>query len=226
MSRRLPSGAAAVGELGKHHHQLNMQLPVKLLSQKHSRFRECQWTIVSNFWIHFIRTTNIYINSYTAPTTSTPLAATYLLTGNDLDVLPIRSLVHEVLTHSHASGIVLQTALCYLEAVHPEVPSLLRVREARLVSVILASKFCRISLIMLGLKFWAFLSQQVFLFILHFLMHKMTKSYINIVRLIIIYEIHLLHDSQWMSKTFRRVDCQVRLVGLSSWAFYDRLRDL
>jgi len=34
--------------------------------------------------------------------------------------------VHEVLRRSRTSGIVLQTALCYLEAIRPEVPNLLR----------------------------------------------------------------------------------------------------
>ena len=62
--------------------------------------------------------------STTASTTST--TATSLLPVNDSELLPIRSFVHEVLKRSRTSGIVLQTALCYLEAVRPEVPNLLR----------------------------------------------------------------------------------------------------
>ena len=59
-------------------------------------------------------------------TATTSTTATSLPPGNDSDLLPIRSFVHEVLRRSRTSGIVLQTALCYLEAVRPEVPNLLR----------------------------------------------------------------------------------------------------
>ncbi|KAJ7066216.1 hypothetical protein C8F01DRAFT_1122637 [Mycena amicta] len=33
----------------------------------------------------------------------------------------MKGFVHEVLRRSHTSGSVLQTALCYLEAIHPQV---------------------------------------------------------------------------------------------------------
>ena len=61
-----------------------------------------------------------------SPTATTSTTATSLLPGNDSDLLPIRSFVHEVLRRSRTSGIVLQTALCYLEAVRPGIPNLLR----------------------------------------------------------------------------------------------------
>jgi len=39
-------------------------------------------------------------------------------------LIPIRSFVHEVLRRSRTSGCVLQTALCYLEAIRPKIPQL------------------------------------------------------------------------------------------------------
>ncbi|KAF8639500.1 hypothetical protein AX17_001405 [Amanita inopinata Kibby_2008] len=39
--------------------------------------------------------------------------------------LPIKGFVHEVLRRSRTSGCVLQTALCYLEAIRPKVPQLI-----------------------------------------------------------------------------------------------------
>ncbi|KAI0374027.1 hypothetical protein BV20DRAFT_936524, partial [Pilatotrama ljubarskyi] len=49
--------------------------------------------------------------------------------GNNL--IPIRGFVHEVLRRSRTSTGVLQTALCYLEAVRSRVPDLLRKEKAR-----------------------------------------------------------------------------------------------
>ena len=63
----------------------------------------------------------------TSTTTTLAAVAASLLPENDVDqILPIRSFVHEVLRRSRTSGIVLQTALCYLEAIRSEVPNLLR----------------------------------------------------------------------------------------------------
>lgn len=42
------------------------------------------------------------------------------------DIAPIKGFVHEVLRRSRTSGIVLQTALCYLEAIRLKVPDLVR----------------------------------------------------------------------------------------------------
>jgi len=65
--------------------------------------------------------------SQTSTFTSTSTAPTSLLSGNASDqILPIKSFVHEVLRRSRTSGIVLQTALCYLEAIRTKVPNLLR----------------------------------------------------------------------------------------------------
>jgi len=41
-------------------------------------------------------------------------------------LVPIRSFVHEVLRRSRTSGGVLQTALCYLEAIRPKIPQLVK----------------------------------------------------------------------------------------------------
>ncbi|KAF8813782.1 hypothetical protein BYT27DRAFT_7250669 [Phlegmacium glaucopus] len=66
-------------------------------------------------------------SSSTSIASSSSTAPTSLLSGNDSDhILPIRSFVHEVLRRSRTSGVVLQTALCYLEAIRPKVPNLLR----------------------------------------------------------------------------------------------------
>jgi len=49
--------------------------------------------------------------------------------GSETDqsnLLPLWTFVHEVLKHSPTSGSILQTALCYLEAVRPKVPEVLR----------------------------------------------------------------------------------------------------
>jgi len=49
--------------------------------------------------------------------------------GSETDqnnLLPLRTFVHEVLKRSRTSGSILQTALCYLEAVRPKVPEVLR----------------------------------------------------------------------------------------------------
>ncbi|TFK44406.1 hypothetical protein BDQ12DRAFT_717562 [Crucibulum laeve] len=41
-------------------------------------------------------------------------------------LVPIKGFVHEVLRRSRTSGCVLQTALCYLEAIRPKIPELIR----------------------------------------------------------------------------------------------------
>ncbi|KAJ3571691.1 hypothetical protein NP233_g3590 [Leucocoprinus birnbaumii] len=41
-------------------------------------------------------------------------------------IVPIKGFVHEVIRRSRTSGYVLQTALCYLEAIRPKIPDLLR----------------------------------------------------------------------------------------------------
>jgi hypothetical protein len=42
------------------------------------------------------------------------------------DIAPIKGFIHKVLCHSWTSRMVLQTALCSLEAIHPRVPYLVR----------------------------------------------------------------------------------------------------
>ncbi|KAF9454019.1 hypothetical protein P691DRAFT_657134 [Macrolepiota fuliginosa MF-IS2] len=44
--------------------------------------------------------------------------------------VPIKGFVHEVIRRSRTSGCVLQTALCYLEAIRPRVPELVRKEQA------------------------------------------------------------------------------------------------
>ena len=44
----------------------------------------------------------------------------------DSSPLPLKNFVHEVLKRSRTSGSIMQTALCYLEAVRPKVPEILR----------------------------------------------------------------------------------------------------
>ncbi|KAJ7902032.1 hypothetical protein B0H14DRAFT_1266639 [Mycena olivaceomarginata] len=50
--------------------------------------------------------------------------------GNRSNLVPIKGFVHEVLRRSRTSGSVLQTALCYLEAVRPKVPELVRKEQS------------------------------------------------------------------------------------------------
>jgi hypothetical protein len=45
-------------------------------------------------------------------------------------LVPIKGFVHEVLRRSRTSGIVLQTALCYLEAIRSKVPELVKLEQA------------------------------------------------------------------------------------------------
>src|SRR6267154_2014846 len=40
------------------------------------------------------------------------------------NIAPMKGFVHEVLRHSRTSGSILQTALCYLEAIRAKVPEL------------------------------------------------------------------------------------------------------
>ncbi|KAJ7079115.1 hypothetical protein B0H15DRAFT_522011 [Mycena belliarum] len=49
---------------------------------------------------------------------------------NRSNLVPIKGFVHEVLRRSRTSGSVLQTALCYLEAIRPRVPELIRKEQA------------------------------------------------------------------------------------------------
>ncbi|KAJ7188039.1 hypothetical protein C8R46DRAFT_7568 [Mycena filopes] len=50
--------------------------------------------------------------------------------GNRTNLVPIKGFVHEVLRRSRTSGSVLQTALCYLEAIRPKVPELIRKEQS------------------------------------------------------------------------------------------------
>ncbi|KXN91061.1 G1/S-specific cyclin pas1 [Leucoagaricus sp. SymC.cos] len=51
--------------------------------------------------------------------------------GSDLrNIVPIKGFVHEVIRRSRTSGCVLQTALCYLEAIRPRIPDLLRKEQS------------------------------------------------------------------------------------------------
>jgi hypothetical protein len=43
----------------------------------------------------------------------------------DCALLPLKIFVHEVLKRSRTSGSIMQTALCYIEAVRPEVHEIL-----------------------------------------------------------------------------------------------------
>ncbi|KAG6866726.1 hypothetical protein C0991_011385 [Blastosporella zonata] len=68
---------------------------------------------------------------------SSPLASAALPTldiagtlGSRGNLVPIKSFVHEVLRRSRTSGCVLQTALCYLEAIRSKVPALVRAEKA------------------------------------------------------------------------------------------------
>jgi hypothetical protein len=49
-------------------------------------------------------------------------------TGAEMDIslLPLKTFVQEILRRSRTSGSVMQTALCYLEAIRPKVPEILR----------------------------------------------------------------------------------------------------
>ena len=95
---------------------------IKSLSQKHPlAFASEQLSPIPESTSSISQQTSLPTASTSSSTT-----ATSLLPANDSDLLPIRSFVHEVLRRSRTSGIVLQTALCYLEAVRPEVPNLLR----------------------------------------------------------------------------------------------------
>ncbi|KAG6885978.1 hypothetical protein C0993_006905 [Termitomyces sp. T159_Od127] len=49
--------------------------------------------------------------------------------GSRTNLVPIKSFVHEVLRRSRTSGCVLQTALCYLEAIRAKVPELVRAEK-------------------------------------------------------------------------------------------------
>ena len=49
-----------------------------------------------------------------------------LSTQQSTNLVPIKGFVHEVLCKSCTSGSVLQTALCYLEAIHAKVPELVQ----------------------------------------------------------------------------------------------------
>jgi hypothetical protein len=59
-----------------------------------------------------------------SPSASPPLVST----GTEMDnaLLPLKIFVHKFLKCSHTSGSIMQTALCYLDAVRPKVPEILR----------------------------------------------------------------------------------------------------
>lgn len=63
---------------------------------------------------------------------STPLVSSPSGCGHDsrAGLVPIKGFVHEVIRRSRTSGCVLQTALCYLEAIRTKVPDLVRKEQA------------------------------------------------------------------------------------------------
>jgi hypothetical protein len=75
-----------------------------------------------------------------SPSTSPPPAFVtsglqHMLSDQDIsdsrdNLVPIKGFVHEVLRRSRTSGCVLQTALCYLEAVRPKIPEIVRLEKA------------------------------------------------------------------------------------------------
>lgn len=73
-------------------------------------------------------------SSPTSPPHSRPNPPTDAVTKEILDqesnLVPLKGFVHEVLRRSRTSGNVLQTALCYLEAIRSKVPDLVRTEEA------------------------------------------------------------------------------------------------
>ncbi|KAF8348345.1 hypothetical protein F5887DRAFT_953202 [Amanita rubescens] len=73
--------------------------------------------------------------SSSSPRVSQPTPASHLTSTCSKDIeqppsknclLPIKGFVHEVLRRSRTSGCVLQTALCYIEALRPMIPELIR----------------------------------------------------------------------------------------------------
>ena len=72
--------------------------------------------------------------SSSSPRISQPTPASHLMSTGIKDIeqpsknclLPIKGFVHEVLRRSRTSGCVLQTALCYIEAIRPKIPELIR----------------------------------------------------------------------------------------------------
>ncbi|KAG6920284.1 hypothetical protein DXG01_005053 [Tephrocybe rancida] len=69
-----------------------------------------------------------------SPVTTTALSPSELdiasTSGSRGNLVPIKSFVHEVLRRSRTSGCVLQTALCYLEAIRCKVPDLVHAEQA------------------------------------------------------------------------------------------------
>src|SRR6266550_8028274 len=77
--------------------------------------------------------------SSSSPRVSQPTPASHLTSTCTKDIeqppsknclLPIKGFVHEVLRRSRTSGCVLQTALCYIEAIRPKIPELIRRQKA------------------------------------------------------------------------------------------------
>ncbi|KAF6760134.1 hypothetical protein DFP72DRAFT_1042730 [Ephemerocybe angulata] len=63
--------------------------------------------------------------TYTSPPASSAPALVQPGTSSQLrNLVPVRGFVHEILRRSRTSGCVLQTALCYLEAIRPKIPEL------------------------------------------------------------------------------------------------------
>jgi hypothetical protein len=63
-------------------------------------------------------------NSYSLHSPEIPLTPRLSDQALQCDVAPMKGFVHEVLRRSRTSGSVLQTALCYLEAIRAKVPEL------------------------------------------------------------------------------------------------------
>jgi len=70
--------------------------------------------------------------SLTSPATSLPArsaSSDQCPASSRTNLVPIKGFVHEVLRRSRTSGSVLQTALCYLEAIRAKVPELARLEQ-------------------------------------------------------------------------------------------------
>jgi hypothetical protein len=77
---------------------------------------------------------SVFVGPSKGPTCNPPASGSpsspksLVSTGADTDsvLLPLKTFVHEVLKRSRMSGSIMQTALCYLEAVRSKVPEILR----------------------------------------------------------------------------------------------------
>ena len=75
-----------------------------------------------------------FVSAHASDTKATPS------TQPNTNLAPIKGFTHKVLHRSHTSSSVLQTALCYMEAVHAQVPELIKMDNKSTVSQISADK--------------------------------------------------------------------------------------